>query len=203
MTFEFRNLATGDVLVPCSGSNLRSKVCSPMIYTLGRVELAANVFLCLLILAQFTLFVYSCVAAHRHRIARRQARRSRGVVGGDADTELAVSPRSSDPSRFAGHLAKAPPAYTVSAVGGQHAGSPHPIAPSFVRSDVVSGDGTAKERAEGSGFPSPSLGPPVSPVNSGSGGGFGDSHHHSWGRNSGHGAQGPFGDENAIKYQGR
>ncbi|KAI4129006.1 MAG: hypothetical protein LQ338_002473 [Usnochroma carphineum] len=63
-----------DGYILCNQWNLWSEPCNPVIYTAGKIEIAANVFLGLLIILTFTLFVLACVATHKHRRAQRTAK---------------------------------------------------------------------------------------------------------------------------------
>ncbi|KAL8944058.1 MAG: hypothetical protein Q9211_000723 [Gyalolechia sp. 1 TL-2023] len=60
--------------IPCNRWNYWSEPCNPVIYTAGKMEIAANVFLALLIILSFTLFVLGCTAAQNLRRAARRAR---------------------------------------------------------------------------------------------------------------------------------
>lgn len=59
-------LEVGD-FVPCDEFNFWSKACQPEIYTIGGIEIAANIFLALILVIHFSLFVMACIATHRWR----------------------------------------------------------------------------------------------------------------------------------------
>ncbi|KAL8898178.1 MAG: hypothetical protein Q9192_002206 [Flavoplaca navasiana] len=88
--------------IPCRGYNFWSEPCQPAIYTVGRIEIAANVFLGLLIIFEFTLFFLACVALHKHRKATRQSR---------MPARLSQLQYNRDPEA---HAAEQPPAYAPS-----------------------------------------------------------------------------------------
>ncbi|KAL6714507.1 hypothetical protein ACLMJK_007932 [Lecanora helva] len=95
--FEF------DGFIPCVGYNTWSHECNPLIYTLGRMEIAANVFLALILIIHFVLFVFACIATHKRRMAnKRAATETRNV-----ELQYHRSPEE--------HMAQQPPAYTPSA----------------------------------------------------------------------------------------
>ncbi|KAL8924907.1 MAG: hypothetical protein Q9208_003790 [Pyrenodesmia sp. 3 TL-2023] len=89
-----------DTSIGCYRWNWRSEACVPVIYTAGRIEIAANVFLGLLIIFSFTLFVLACIATHKYR---RAARRSR-VGTHNIQLQYHRSPEE--------HAAHQPPLYT-------------------------------------------------------------------------------------------
>ncbi|KAL9004649.1 MAG: hypothetical protein Q9188_002540 [Gyalolechia gomerana] len=86
--------------IPCNQWNYWSEPCNPVIYTAGKIQIAANVFLALLIILSFTLFVLGCIATHKHR---RAARRSR-IAARNIQLQYHRSPEE--------HAAQEPPAYT-------------------------------------------------------------------------------------------
>ncbi|KAL9604623.1 MAG: hypothetical protein Q9219_000343 [cf. Caloplaca sp. 3 TL-2023] len=86
--------------IPCNQWNFWSEPCNPVIYTAGKVEIAANVFLGLLIILSFTLFVLACIATHRHRRAVRRKRTSASNI----QLQYHRSPEE--------HAAQEPPAYS-------------------------------------------------------------------------------------------
>ncbi|KAL8943833.1 MAG: hypothetical protein Q9216_000826 [Gyalolechia sp. 2 TL-2023] len=86
--------------IPCNQWNYWSEPCNPVIYTAGKIEIAANVFLGLLIILSLTLFVLGCIAVHKHR---RAARRSR-ITARNIQLQYHRSPDE--------HAAQQPPAYT-------------------------------------------------------------------------------------------
>ncbi|KAI4098163.1 MAG: hypothetical protein LQ339_006541 [Xanthoria mediterranea] len=99
--------------IPCRGYNFWSEPCQPAIYTIGRIEIAANVFLGLLIIFEFALFFMACIAARKHRLAVRQSR---------MPARLSQLQYNRDPEA---HAAQEPPAYTPSE---EHASSGTPPA---------------------------------------------------------------------------
>lgn len=63
--FEFDGPLEGDDFILCIGPNFWSKPCQPMIYTLGKMEIAGSVFLGLLLyvlpfLSLYTSTVHLC-----------------------------------------------------------------------------------------------------------------------------------------------
>ncbi|CAF9916791.1 hypothetical protein IMSHALPRED_003295 [Imshaugia aleurites] len=92
-----------DGLVPCDVYNYWSQDCSPLIYTLGRIEIAANVFLALILIIHKTLFVYACIATHKLRKAKKLSTVERRNI----ELQYNRSPEE--------HRESQPPAYTPSA----------------------------------------------------------------------------------------
>ncbi|KAM0803560.1 hypothetical protein BDR22DRAFT_839137 [Usnea florida] len=99
----------GNGLVPCDEYNYWSEVCNPLIYTLGRTEIAANVFLALILIIHFILFVYACIATHKWRKAKKLSASERRNI----ELQYNRSPEE--------HLESQPPAYTPSAEGSARA----------------------------------------------------------------------------------
>ncbi|KAL9000708.1 MAG: hypothetical protein Q9169_000744 [Polycauliona sp. 2 TL-2023] len=99
--YRFRN-----GYIPCRGYNFWSEPCQPAIYTVGKIEIAANVFLGLLIIFEFTLFFMACAALHNHRKAIRESR---------MPARLSQLQYNRDPEA---HAAQEPPAYTPSEENG-------------------------------------------------------------------------------------
>ncbi|KAF6228169.1 hypothetical protein HO133_007899 [Letharia lupina] len=94
-----------DGMVPCDEYNYWSQICNPLIYTLGRTEIAANVFLALILIIHFTLFVYACIATHKLRKAKKLTAAERRNI----ELQYNRSPEE--------HRESQPPAYTPSAKG--------------------------------------------------------------------------------------
>ncbi|KAF6240053.1 hypothetical protein HO173_001663 [Letharia columbiana] len=94
-----------DGMVPCDEYNYWSQICNPLIYTLGRIEIAANVFLALILIIHFTLFVYACIATHKWRKAKKLTAAERRNI------ELQYNRTPEE------HRESQPPAYTPSAKG--------------------------------------------------------------------------------------
>lgn len=92
-------------LVPCDEYNYWSEDCNPLIYTLGRTEIAANVFLALILIIHFILFVCACVATHKWRKAKKLSASERRNI----ELQYNRSPEE--------HLESQLPAYTPSAEG--------------------------------------------------------------------------------------
>ncbi|KAL8952667.1 MAG: hypothetical protein Q9222_001435 [Ikaeria aurantiellina] len=86
--------------IPCNGWNFWSEPCNEIIYTAGKIEIAANVFLGLIIILTFTLFVMACIATHKHRRAVRRNRISTRNI----QLQCNRSPEE--------HAAQEPPAYS-------------------------------------------------------------------------------------------
>lgn len=61
-----------DGIIPCDEWNFWSYQCNPLIYTLGKMEIAANVFLALILFIHFTLFAFACIATHKWRKANKK-----------------------------------------------------------------------------------------------------------------------------------
>lgn len=95
-----------DNFVPCNTWwNFWSSACSPLIYQLGRTEIAANVFLAFILIIHFTLFVYACIATHKLRKRKQQDAAERRNI----ELQYHRSPEE--------HRQSQPPAYTPSAEG--------------------------------------------------------------------------------------
>ncbi|KAL8715825.1 MAG: hypothetical protein Q9220_000492 [cf. Caloplaca sp. 1 TL-2023] len=86
--------------IPCNGWNFWSEPCNAIIYTAGKIEIAANVFLGLITILTFTLFVMACIATHKHRRAVRRNRASTRNI----QLQYNRSPQE--------HAAQEPPAYS-------------------------------------------------------------------------------------------
>ncbi|KAL2044897.1 hypothetical protein N7G274_002672 [Stereocaulon virgatum] len=99
-----------DGIIPCDAFNYWSYQCNPLIYTLGKMEIAANVFLALILFIHFALFVFACIATHRWRKAKKIAATERRNI----ELTYHRSP--------AQHKEQQPPAYTPSAKGSHSAG---------------------------------------------------------------------------------
>lgn len=91
-----------DGLIPCDEFNFWSEECNPLIYTLGRMEIAANVFLALILIIHFILFVYACIATHKWRKMKGTKNVERRNI------ELQYNRKPED------HTQQRPPAYTPS-----------------------------------------------------------------------------------------
>ncbi|MCJ1450046.1 hypothetical protein MMC28_000374 [Mycoblastus sanguinarius] len=94
-----------DGFVPCDDWNYWSEECQPLIYTLGRMEIAANVFLAFILIIHFILFVFACIATHKWRKASKRSAAERRNI----ELQYHRSPEE--------HLSQQPPAYTPSAQG--------------------------------------------------------------------------------------
>ncbi|KAL9638150.1 MAG: hypothetical protein Q9164_001744 [Protoblastenia rupestris] len=88
--------------IPCNRFNYWSQYCNPMIYKLGRMEIAANVFLALVLIMHFVLFVYACIACHKWRMAKKRETVHRRNI----ELQYHRSPEE--------HMEGQPPAYTPS-----------------------------------------------------------------------------------------
>ena len=71
-----------------------------MIYDLGRMEIAANVFLGLVIILHFALFVWACIKTHQWRMQKKRERIERRNI------ELQYHRHPEE------HASRQPPAYT-------------------------------------------------------------------------------------------
>ncbi|KAK4697807.1 metal transporter CNNM, partial [Lecanoromycetidae sp. Uapishka_2] len=91
-----------DGFVPCDDWNYWTYQCNPLIYTLGKMEIAANVFLALILIIHFILFVFACIATHKWRKAQKQSANGRHNV----ELQYHRSPEE--------HAEGQPPAYTPS-----------------------------------------------------------------------------------------
>ncbi|KAL9099397.1 MAG: hypothetical protein Q9163_005095 [Psora crenata] len=89
--------------IPCDEYNFWSRHCNPLIYTLGNMEIAANVFLALVLILHFVLFVFACIACHKWRMARKKE----SVQRRNIELQYHRSPEE--------HMEGQPPAYTPSA----------------------------------------------------------------------------------------
>lgn len=89
-----------DGVIPCDDFNFWSQECNPLIYTLGRMEIAANVFLALILIIHFVLFVYACIATHKWR----KSTKSKGVERRNIELQYNRNPEE--------HFQQQPPAYT-------------------------------------------------------------------------------------------
>ncbi|KAL9137023.1 MAG: hypothetical protein Q9175_001780 [Cornicularia normoerica] len=118
-----------DGIVPCDEFNLGSQYCNPLIYTLGRTEIAANVFLAFILIIHFTLFVYACIATHKWRKAKELTPAERRNL----ELQYNRSPEE--------HLESQPPAYTPSAAGS--ARTPGSAAPSEEHNPFKDAEATA------------------------------------------------------------
>ena len=76
------------------------------------MEIAANVFLALVIIAHFGLFVRACIKTHRWRMQRKRERMARRNI----ELQYHRSPEE--------HAAGQPPAYTPSVASGEAVRSP-------------------------------------------------------------------------------
>ena len=111
MRFEFE-----DGLVPCVSYNWWSKACNPLIYQLGKQEIAANVFLALVLITHFVLFVRACVMTHRYRKHSKHDQAMRRNI----ELQYHRSPEE--------HQRHAPPAYTPPDAGKRESAS-SPVSP--------------------------------------------------------------------------
>ena len=94
-------LQLGDY-IPCDEFNIWSYPCNPLIYTLGKMEIAANVFLAFVLMIHFVLFVFACIATHKWRMAKKRDRVQRRNI----ELQYHRSPEE--------HKQGQPPAYTPS-----------------------------------------------------------------------------------------
>lgn len=92
-----------DGFIPCEIYNFWSQPCNPLIYRLGKQEMAANVFLALVILMHFPLFVRACILTHRLRKSKKREAAARRNI----ELQYNRSP--------AQHDMEAPPAYAPTA----------------------------------------------------------------------------------------
>ena len=106
-----------DGSIPCVAYNYWSKPCNPLIYRLGKMEIAASVFLALTLIAHFILFVRACVLTH-------QLRKRKGLES-NARRNIELQYRR-DPADHEWHA----PAYPVDVAKRESAGSPvSPVSP--------------------------------------------------------------------------
>ncbi|KAL9126820.1 MAG: hypothetical protein Q9217_004194 [Psora testacea] len=101
-----------DDYIPCNAFNYWTYYCNPLIYTLGKMEIAANVFLGLVLILHFVLFVFACIACHKWRMARKRERIQRRNI----ELQYYRSPEE--------HMEGQPPAYTPSVNTGTSLRSP-------------------------------------------------------------------------------
>lgn len=128
VVFKFK-----DGFVPCEIYNFWSKPCNPLIYKLGKQEMAANVFLALVIIMHFGLFVRACVLTHR----LRKLRKSEAVARRNIELQYNRSPVD--------HNTEAPPAYsprraTEGLPKQTPITAPSPVSPSSLTSSRRSGE---------------------------------------------------------------
>lgn len=85
--------------------NFWSEPCNPLIYKLGKMEIAANVFLALVLIMHFYLFVMACIKTHKWRMQKKRERAARRNIELQYHRSPEEHARNQPP----------PPAYTPSA----------------------------------------------------------------------------------------